>query len=232
MQTLHQHRRETFLRLKDFANTHPDIPATTVWPQLVAELDSVISNLGGHAAAQAAHDGAALQRTDARDAARSALHEGMEKWTRSARAIAEKHPGFNEPFRLPIGKGDEDWINAAEGFVNAAQDANVKALFNSYGMAADFVEDLQHDIADLQSCITDQSGKVGDRKASGVNIGAEMDHGMSIKRQMDAVVHNVFHDRPDVLAEWETASHVDRGPKRRKATTEDPQKQELPKKAG
>src|ERR1041385_3101234 len=219
MQTSHQRRREMFLRLKEFAATHTDIDAVTAWPPLVIRINTICSDLDGHAAAEAAHDGAALQGTDIRGSARSALREAVERIVRTARGIAEKHPGFNAQFRMPLGNNDQDLIDAALGMVTAATPADVKALFISYGMPADFIEDLQEDIAEFQAAITDQSGKVGDRKSSGVMIDKTVDEGMSIKRQMDPIVRNFYHDRPDVLAEWETASHVERGGKRRKAVT-------------
>jgi len=216
MQTSHHRRREMFLRLKDFAATHTDISVVTAWPPLAAAMNTVCSDLDSHAASEAAHDGAALQGTDFRDSARSALHEGMERFVRTARGIAEAHPGFNAQFRMPLGNNDQDMIDAALGMVTAATPVDVKAKFISYGMPADFIEDFQDDIAEFQAAITNQSGKVGDRKSAGVMIDQTVDSGMSIKRQMDAIVHNHYHDRPDVLAEWETASHIERGPRRKK----------------
>jgi len=68
-------------------------------------------------------------------------------------------------------------------------------------MPADFIEDLQDDIADFQAAITGQAGKVGDRKSAGVMIDQTVDDGMSIKRQMDPIARNFYHDRPGVLAE-------------------------------
>ena len=151
----------------------------------------------------------------------------LDNWSRTARGIAEAHPNFNAPFRMPLGNNDQDLVDAALGMVTAATPADVKAKFISYGMPADFIEDLQEDIAEFQAAITDQSGKVGDRKSSGVMIDETADEGMSIKRQMDPIVRNFYHDRPDVLVEWETASHVERGPKRRKvAAPEEPKKKD------
>jgi len=230
MQTLHQRRRETFLRLKDFAATHPDIPATTVWPHLVTELDTVISDLGSHIADEAAHDGAASQGTDLRSSAREALRESMERIARTARALNEGHPGFNAQFRMPVGNNDEDLIGAALGMANAASPADVKARFLSHAMPADFIADLEGDIAEFQTKITKQFGSVGDRKSSRVLINQKVEYGMSIKRQMDSVVRNHYHDRPEVLAEWETASHVERGARRKKAPVEVPEKEESPRK--
>ena len=228
MQTSHHRRRETFLRLKDFAASHSDIPATTVWPQLVTDLNTVNTDLEGHAASEAANQGAALQGTDLRGAARAALREDLEAIVRTARAIDEDHPGFKAKFRMPDGTNDQDLIDAALGMATNAAPADVKALFISHALPADFLEDLQEDVAEFQSAITDQSGKVGDRKSSGVSIDVTVDRGMSIRRKMDAVVRNFYRDNAAVLAEWETASHIERGPRGKKAA-EEPPKNEPPK---
>jgi hypothetical protein len=226
MRTSHQRRRETFLRLKDFAATHTDIAVVAAWPPLVTEIQTVITNLEGYTADQSSHDGAALQGTDLRGSARSALREAIERIVRTARGIAEKHPGFDAKFRMPEGKNDQDFVDAGLGMVKDAAPAEVKAKFLSYGMPADFIDDLLEDIAEFQETITDQSSSVGDRKAAKRLIDQTVDQGMSVKRQMDPIVRNFYHDRPDVLAEWETASHVERGPRRKKGGPEEPPKNE------
>ena len=79
-------------------------------------------------------------------------------------------------------------------------------------------------IAKLQQTMTDQSeGKAG-VKSAGVEIEETMDQGMSVRRRMDAVVRNVYRDNAAVLAEWETASHIEQAPKKKKGGPEEPPK--------
>ena len=106
MQLSHQRSRDALLRMKDFANNHSEIPATTIWPQCVTELDAVNADFDSHAAAEAAHDGAKLQGTDLRGGARRTLYELMLQIVRTARAIAIDHLGFNRPFRMPENEGN------------------------------------------------------------------------------------------------------------------------------
>lgn len=222
MQKSHQQAREMFLRLKDFAGNHPEIPAETIWPGCVTEINTVINDLDGHAAAEAAHDGAKVQDTELRGAASADLRELMLATVRTARAIALDHPGFNARFRMPQNEGDEDLINAASGMATAAAEPDNKALFISHGMPADLPDEFHEHIATLQTKITDQSGSLGDRKSVGVLIETSVETGMKARRKMDSFVRNFYRDNPAVLAEWETASHIDRGPRRRGGPEEPP----------
>jgi len=45
---------------------------------------------------------------------------------------------------------------------------------------------------------------------------------MVIARKMDAIVRNFYRDNAAVLAEWTTARHVERGPKRKTSAPEPP----------
>jgi hypothetical protein len=218
-----QHRdREMFLRLKDFGASHTDIPGTTVWPQLLTELNSVIADLDGHVSSEQVGKGAAIAGTTARHAARQALREDIEAIVRTARVIGEDKPGFDDKFRMPRGDNDQAMLDLALGIAASVANAAVKAEFINHAMPADFVEDLNEDIAALQEAITEQSGSVGDRKSAGVSIDETDDRGMVIARKMDAVVKNFYSNNAAVLSEWETARHVERAPRRKKTTPGSP----------
>jgi len=91
-------------------------------------------------------------------------------------------------------------------------------------MPSDFVEDLNADIAALQDAIGDQSEGRADIKSAGVSIDETDAHGVRIARAMDVVVKNFYRENAAVLAEWETARHVERAPRRKKGTPEEPPK--------
>ena len=58
----------------------------------------------------------------------------------------------------------------------------------------------------------------------GVSIDEIDARGMRTARAMDVVVNNFFRNNAAVLAEWETARHVERAPRRKKGTPEEPPK--------
>lgn len=123
-----QHRnREMFLRLKDFGASHTDIPATTVWPQLITDLNSVIADLDAHVSSEQVGKGAALAGTTTRHAARQALREDIEAIVRTARVIGEDKPGFDDKFRMPRGDNDQAMLDLALGIAASVANAAVKA---------------------------------------------------------------------------------------------------------
>ena len=222
MEDRHHRRREMFLRLKAFANNHTDIPATTVWPQVVTELDSVNADLAEQVAAEESGHSVKRTGTATRDDAREDLRDLAEAIVRTARAVDETKSGFADGYRAPSQLSDRGLLDLAIGIARIAEPH--KADFLSHGMPPDFLEDLAARIAKLQQTMTDQSeGKAG-VKSAGVEIEETMDQGMSVRRRMDAVARNVYRDNAAVLAEWETASHIEQAPKKKKGGPEEPPK--------
>lgn len=228
MEDRHHRNREMFLRLKAFAASHTDIPATTVWPQLLTDLNSVNADLDDHVSSEEVGKGSKLAGTATRGTAREALREDIEAIVRTARVIGETEPGFDDKFRMPRGSNDQAMLDLAIGIASLVSDAAVKAKFISHAMPSDFVEDLNDDIAALRDAIGDQSEGRADIKSAGVSIDETDAHGVRIARAMDVVVNNFYRDNAAVLAEWETARHVERAPKRKKATPEAPPKSPTP----
>jgi hypothetical protein len=224
MEDKHHRNREMFLRLKDFGASHTDIPATTIWPQLITDLNSVIADLDSNVSFEEVGKGAALAGTTTRHAARQALREDIDAIVRTARVIGEDQPGFDDKFRMRRGDNDQAMLDLALGIAAIVADAAVKAEFISHAMPSDFVEDLNADIADLREAITEQSGSVAGRKSAGVSIDDTNDRGIVIARKMDAVVRNFYRNNAAVLSEWETARHVERAPRRKASKVEPPPK--------
>lgn len=216
MEDRHHRSREMFLRLKDFGASHTEVPATTIWPQLLTDMNSVLADLHGHVSSEQVGKGTAFAGTTTRAAGREALREDIEAIVRTARVIGEDKPGFDDKFRMPRGDNDQAMLDLAMGIAAIVADAAVKAEFINHAMPADFVEDLNGDIAALQEAISNQSGGVAGRKSAGVSIDETIGRGMMIARKMDAVVKNFYRNNAAVLSEWETARHVERAPRRKK----------------
>ena len=222
MEDRHHRNREMFLRLKDFAVAHTDIPSTTVWPDLATDLNSVLADLDGHVSSEEVGKGARRAGTTSREAARQALRESVDAIVDTARAIGETKPGFDDKYRRPRGDNDQERLDVARGIAAIIVDPEVKAEFIRHAMPADFVSDLNEDIADLQEAIGDQSEGRAGIKSAGVSIDETDARGLRVARQMNAVVQNFYRNNAAVLAEWETARHVERAP-RRKTKNDPPQ---------
>lgn len=206
-------RHQMFVRVRDFGTQHDsDFDANSIGAQLFATLGGIVTELDGHAAAQSSKGGSAKQGTTSRGLARQALRDDLEVINRTARAMAHDVPGILDKFRLPAPGNDQLLLNAARAM--AADAIPFRAQFIAHEMSADFLEDLNEDIAALESAISEQSSGVGQRVAATAAIDTAIDDGVATVRRLDAVVKNKYANNAAVLAEWASASHTERSPRR------------------
>jgi len=109
---------------------------------------------------------------------------------------------------------------AARAFATDA--APLSAQFIAHELPADFLADLNADIAALEAAISDQSGGVGDHVAANAAIDDAIDRGVEVVRKLDAIVKNKYANNPATLAEWTSASHTERAPRRKASTPATP----------
>jgi hypothetical protein len=229
MDDLENRRREMFIRAHGFGVSRAaDFPTATLGAQLFVDLAAVITELNQHAAAQVSGFGGALQGTSTRAATRQALRDELRAINRTSEAIAQDIPGFDDPFRMPPFGNDQNLLHAARAIATHAQAAS--AQFISHALPADFLANLNTAIANFEAAIVRQADSVG----AHVNASAEIDEaiakGLKIVKKLDAIVRNIYADDPAVLAEWTSASHTERSPKKSKspASTPEPSTPPLP----
>ena len=201
-------RHQTFVRMRGFfAQRSADFSETSVGHQLINELTGTIEDLEASASDQAASAGQARQHTTTRGDARRALREDLEAINRTARLL-----DLEDLFRLPPVDNDHASVNAGRAF--AANAFPVKAQFIAHEMPTDFLEDLNADTAAMEAAIAAQGDAIGDRVAAGSTISEMIDQGLEIRRKLDIIVKNKYANDPAVLAEWASASHIERAPRR------------------
>ena len=120
--------------------------------------------------------------------------------------------GMGDKFRIPRNNNDFELINAARAFL--ADATPLKAQFIAHEMPADFLEDLQEHIDAMESAINDQSSAVGSHVAASAALDDASSRGIELVRKLDAIVRNKYANNPAVLAEWISASHTERAPRR------------------
>ena len=201
-------RHQTGVRMRGFlAQRTADFSQTSMAHQLTNELTGLIEDLEASASDQALRDGQVRQHTTTRGDARRALREDLEAINRTARLM-----GLEDTFRLPPARNDELLLAAAEAF--AASAFPLKAQFIAREMPSDFLEDLNADIAAFKAAIAAQGDALGDRVAARSTISQTIDRLMEIRDQLDVIVKNKYANDPAVLAEWASASHIERAPRR------------------
>jgi hypothetical protein len=204
-------RLEMFIRVRQFGATRQaSFPKDTRGSEVLAQVNAVITELEGHATTQASGARAAKEGTALKAVARAALREDLEAISRTARAMALTMPGLADKFRLPRNAGDQALLTAARAFAQDA--APLKEEFTRRGLPAGFLSELNAGITAFEESINSRAQKTGTRIAATVAVDDAIERGMNAVRELDAIVRNVFRNDPAALAEWTSASHVERAP--------------------
>jgi hypothetical protein len=202
-------RLEMFIRVRQFGAAHAQaFAAVARGVEVFAELDSEIKELEGHASAQHSGKRAVKEGTTLIATAREELREDLEAIQQTARSMSVTMPGLNDKFRLPRKARDQELLAVARSFAQDA--APLKAEFARRGLRADFVDDLNADIGAFAESIDGRAQKAGERVSATVAIDGAVERGMNAVRELDAIVRNVFRNDAATLAEWTSASHVER----------------------
>jgi hypothetical protein len=204
---------QMFTRARDFGTTHiADFDDGSLGKQLITQITGIVNELDGLASSQASGRGSARQGTTSRGQAREALHDDLEAINRTARAMANEVPGLDDKFRIPRSENDQNLLAAARAFATDA--VPLSTQFIAHELPADFLQDLNDDIDALENAISQQSGGVGHHVAAGAAIDNAIERGVDTVRKLDAVVRNKYTHNPAILAEWTSASHTERAPRR------------------
>jgi hypothetical protein len=212
MKDTERRRLEMFIRVREFGTARAaQFPPASFAGEQLAVLNTAINALETHASAQSSGRSGARAGTAGKAAARDELMRDLEAISRTARAMALSTPGLNDKFRIPHNKSNQDVLATARA---AAADAlPLKAEFIRRGMPADFLEDLEADIALMEQAMSRKAQGVGSHVAATAAIDEEVERGMEAVRQLDPVMRNTFASDPATMAAWFSASHVERTPR-------------------
>ena len=144
------------------------------------------------------------------------LRLDLQGIARTARAIDAGEPGFADRFRNPPTPTQQVLLTAADAFARELADPAVVAKFVAYELPADFVADLADDIAAIRSADADMQSDDQTGVASTAAVGRLIREGMAEVMQLDAIMNNKYARNPDRMRAWDSASHIDRAPRRAK----------------
>ena len=121
----------------------------------------------------------------------------------------------------------QTWLATARGFVTEAEP--LKDEFVRRGMAPGFIDDLKARILAVVQADDAQQTAENARIGTTADLAAAIQQGLADVRELDAIVRNTYAGNEGELAAWESASHVERAPRR--AETETPTPEPAPAKA-
>jgi hypothetical protein len=213
-------------RMNDFGEGQAAaFPAASIGGQKFAALAELVANIDNHGSKQALAKGSAKTSTGAKKGLRDSLRRQMKAIRDTAVSLESEQPGISLSFRIPVSNGDEELINSARAFVEAA--TPLKALFISREMPATFLDELTATIAQFGESVSRQNRQRGDQSAATASLKNSLAQVKKLRRELDPIVRNKFRDDPARLAMWESASRLERAPKRN-ASTKAPAGQQTP----
>lgn len=94
--------------------------------------------------------------------------------------------------------------------------AGSKAVGHFYELPATFVQDLKDDLAAIREADGATNSDDQEGFSSTAAVGRLIKSGMAEVTQLDAIMRNKYARNPDKLTAWDSASHIERAPKREK----------------
>ncbi len=216
-------RYDMFGRVQTFGTDNTaDFAAGGEARKRFANIGKIISDLDDAKAGQVGGGSTALEVLF------DALRLDLQNITRTAAAIAQDEPGFADTFRPPDRPSQAGLKTTADAFLaqfqatptdTAPQKAAKAALiakFVAHELPADFVTNLADDRQAIDDARDSTQSDDSTGVASTAAIGRLITAGMKEVNYLDAIIHNKYARNPDQLRAWDSASHIERAPKREK----------------
>ncbi|MCA1621938.1 MAG: hypothetical protein LC795_22225 [Acidobacteria bacterium] len=209
-------------RCDKFADSHAeDFPANSKGAAQAAAVKERLASLSALDVERANSTGKRQQGSAGRQAAREALRVLVEAVAGTAGAIALDHADVKGVFLLPrTDHTDRTLIATARSFADRA--APFAGLFVEYALPATFINDLRSKADALETYISLQNEGVGGR----VNANASAEENLrglnEALERLNVIFRNQYRDTPSVLAEWESAYHLEAAPGSRRRKKGDP----------
>ena len=136
------------------------------------------------------------------------MHAELKSISDTAHGIALSTPGFDQKFRLPRSGSDQALLASATAFV--ADGTPVVATFIANEMPADFLTVTQTLIDQFKATGVDQTAGLEKQVGATAELKDNRHKGVLMLEALKSMVPNKYRNNPTVLAEWHTASHIER----------------------
>ena len=201
---------DTCKRVKAFGEKHAgDFPSDSLGGQQFAKVSAAVPATGAYGAQQVSGAGTAHSGVLTKGTARLLLHGDLAAINNAAHSLALLGAtGLDAKFRMPRSGSEQALLDTARAF---AKDAlPLKTQFLSLKLPANFLENLTAHTTAFEAAGTTKSDGVGDQVGGTTGIGTTLHDAVIALHVLDTLVRNTYANNPMILAEWLTASHVER----------------------
>ncbi len=201
--------------VKSYSKRYPaDFAAGSKAAELMAIALAGEAEATGSGTEQASGDGKTRAGTVTKAGLYDGLLEDLRAISGTAKSISSEMAGLDEKFRLPRSQAQSVLLTTARAFLKDA--TPLAANFIAYELAADFLTDLEDDIAAYDAAEDDQDDGLGKRVGATRTIAQALTDGCAAVRNLEPLMRNKYKNDPPKLAEWFVASHVERAPRKAK----------------
>ncbi len=191
-----------------------DLPANSKGGTLAASLKALLTRAAAQDVERAANTSKRRQGTGGREKARTALRKMVKSVWDTHKSIALDRPDIKGLFESPSKiKNDRALVTTARNYADTAD--SLASVFAEYGLTAAFFNNMRVQADRLEAHAALQVAGVG----AGVDTNAALDETLreadEVVARLDTVVRNRYRDDPAKLAAWESASRVERAPRRK-----------------
>ena len=215
MSDLRRRRYNTFIRVKAFGDGNAtDFPLNSTGNFNFTEISEAISMMEQGGITQVS--GASKQTTANKATARGELKEMLSTIARTAKALAVDDDKISELFRTSSARNEQTILATARAFLASA--TPLQAKFVEYGLSENFITDLDEAINTFAETISEQGNTKNNQVGATALADQGMEKGMKALRRLNAIVPNKYANNPTKLAEWTTASHIEKADKTKETT--------------
>lgn len=223
MDNLERRQTEMLIKTNNFGKENAaDFPAESVGGKAFKTVSEAVEKLNELGTVRSSAADTKLSETARRRMAREELYQDLTAISSTARALALDKVEYTDKFRMPrTNLNDRTMLETARAFASDA--ASLKADFQSYGLPEDFLEDLNADIADFEKAVENQDAAHRERTGANASIEDIIENAMIARRKLQAVVPNIYRNNPAKLADWASASHIERASRKQAEKNTNPQ---------
>lgn len=186
---------------------------------LITNVNAAVQELEQQGSRQDAASASGREATERKKGALASMLDKMRPVSGTARGMEKLARGIGDRFRMPRGS-EQAAINRAHAFVDEA--GTITTEFTDRGLPASFLTELGASITEVENAREAQNQARREESAATAAISLAEQQLMDAVRELSPIVRNIFRNDPAKLASWESASRVERAPRRKKTTTTPP----------
>jgi len=186
-----------------------DFPLASIGGQQFAIITAAVPQTAALGGAQVSGKDAAHAGAFSKATARLHLHDDLHRIADAAHSLALLGTaGLDGKFLLPRSAGDQALLNAARAFQTDV--APFSAQLINLGLDANFLANLGTDITNFEAAISAKSAGTGTQAGATGGLEDAAHKAAVALHVLNTVVRNKYKNDPQKLAEWATASHVEK----------------------